>query len=126
MKTVNILTLVLLIVGGINWGLVGLFQFDLVAAIFGDAAAPLARIVYVLVGLSALWQSIPQARAAQVGEVHAQSARHQQQQLRGRRLVRTRIVDGQLGAVLLDDLVSLDQDVPGDAGLERLARRFGR
>lgn len=76
MKTLNILTLVLLIIGGINWGLVGLFQFDLVAAVFGDEAAPLARIVYILVGLSALWQLIPLARAAQVGEVHAQSARH--------------------------------------------------
>ncbi len=76
MKTLNILTLVLLIIGGINWGLVGLFQFDLVAAIFGGEAAPLARLVYVLVGLSALWQLIPLTRAAQVGEVEAQSARH--------------------------------------------------
>ena len=44
---------VLLIVGGLNWGLVGLFEFDLVAAIFGDMTA-LSRIVYVLVGISAL------------------------------------------------------------------------
>ena len=43
----------LLIVGGLNWGLVGLFEFDLVAAIFGDMTA-LSRIVYVLVGISAL------------------------------------------------------------------------
>ena len=55
---VNILTLVLVIVGGLNWGLVGLFDFDLVAAIFGAGSA-LARIVYVLVGLSAAWQVIP-------------------------------------------------------------------
>lgn len=40
-------------------------------------------------------------------------------------LVRTRIIDGQLGAALFDDLVSLDEDVLGDAGLEQLARRFG-
>ena len=57
MKTLNIVTLVLLIVGGLNWGLVGLFGFDLVAAIFGAGAA-LARIVYVLVGLSAVWQAV--------------------------------------------------------------------
>ena len=47
----------LLIVGGLNWGLVGLFGFDLVAAIFG-AGSGAARAVYVLVGLSAIWQAI--------------------------------------------------------------------
>lgn len=46
--------LVLVIVGGLNWALVGLFSFDLVAAIFGDMSA-LSRIVYVLVGLSAVY-----------------------------------------------------------------------
>jgi len=58
MKVLNIITLVLLIVGGLNWGLVGAAGFDLVAAIFG-AMSPLSRIVYVLVGLSALWQIVP-------------------------------------------------------------------
>jgi len=58
MKALNIITLVLLIVGGLNWGLVGLAGFDLVAAIFG-AMSPLSRIVYGLVGLSALWQIVP-------------------------------------------------------------------
>lgn len=57
MRIVNTLTL-LLIVGGLNWGLVGLFDFDLVAALFGEGS-PLSRIVYVLVGLSALWQFVP-------------------------------------------------------------------
>ncbi|ATG47461.1 DUF378 domain-containing protein [Celeribacter ethanolicus] len=55
MTALNILTRVLLIVGGLNWGLVGLFGFDLVAAIFGEMSA-LSRIVYALVGLSALYQ----------------------------------------------------------------------
>jgi hypothetical protein len=55
MKALNLITLVLLIVGGLNWGLVGLFDFNLVAAIFG-AGSPIARIVYVLVGASAIWQ----------------------------------------------------------------------
>ena len=58
MKSINILTLVLVIVGGLNWGLVGLFGFDLVAAIFGAGSA-LSRIIFVLVGLSAAWQLIP-------------------------------------------------------------------
>ena len=61
MRTLNVITLVLLIVGGLNWGLVGAFDFDLVAALFGEMS-PLSRIVYVLVGLSALWQIVPLVR----------------------------------------------------------------
>lgn len=61
MRIVNTITLVLLIVGGLNWGLVGLFGFDLVAAILGQMSA-LSRIVYTLVGASALWQIIPLLR----------------------------------------------------------------
>ncbi|MEZ5651669.1 MAG: DUF378 domain-containing protein [Burkholderiaceae bacterium] len=75
MKAMNILTLILLIIGGLNWGLVGLFQFDLVAAISGGQTAVLARVVYVIVGLSALWQIIPLVRASGSGEVYAQKAR---------------------------------------------------
>ena len=55
MRAINILTLVLVIVGGLNWLLVGLFGFDLVAELFGEMS-PLSRVVYVLVGLSAVWQ----------------------------------------------------------------------
>ncbi len=58
MKALNILTLILIIVGGLNWGLVGLSGFDLVATLFG-AGSVLTRIVYMLVGLSALWQLVP-------------------------------------------------------------------
>jgi uncharacterized membrane protein YuzA (DUF378 family) len=61
MRIVNVITLILLVVGGLNWGLVGLFEFDLVAAIFGPMS-PLSRVVYVLVGLSALWQIVPLVR----------------------------------------------------------------
>jgi uncharacterized membrane protein YuzA (DUF378 family) len=57
MRFVNTVTLVLLIVGGLNWGLVGLFDFDLVAALFGEMSV-LGRLVYVLVGVSGLWQLI--------------------------------------------------------------------
>jgi hypothetical protein len=55
MKVLNMIALALVIIGGINWGLVGLFQLDLVAAIFGGPAAPLSRIIYILVGLAALY-----------------------------------------------------------------------
>ena len=48
------IALLLLIIGGINWGLVGIFQFDLVAFLFGGAAAILSRIIYVLVAISAI------------------------------------------------------------------------
>ena len=57
MKIVDRIALFLLVVGGINWGLVGLFSFDLVAWICGGSASVLSRIVYVLVALSALWCS---------------------------------------------------------------------
>jgi uncharacterized protein len=59
-KTLNVVALALIIIGGVNWGLVGLFDFDLVGAIFGTSAAvgdrnALSRIIYILVGLAALW-----------------------------------------------------------------------
>ncbi|KQT45686.1 hypothetical protein ASG47_12035 [Devosia sp. Leaf420] len=75
MKALNLITLLLVIVGGVNWLLVGAFQFDLVASIFGGQDAALARIVYVLVGLSAVYQLIPFFRAMSIGEVPAESAR---------------------------------------------------
>lgn len=52
MSTLHWTALVLVIIGALNWGLVGLLQFDLVAALFGGQAAPLSRLIYVLVGIS--------------------------------------------------------------------------
>lgn len=75
MKAMHRLTLVLLIIGGINWGLVGAFQFDLVAALFGGQESWVSRIVYILVGLSALWQIGPLTRAFQGRPVYAEKAR---------------------------------------------------
>ena len=54
MKTATWIALILLIVGGVNWLLVGAFNFDLVAALFGEMSA-LSRIVYIVVGLAALY-----------------------------------------------------------------------
>lgn len=56
MKFLDLLTKILVIVGGLNWGLVGLLKFDLVAALLGDMTG-LARTVYALVGLSAVFQA---------------------------------------------------------------------
>jgi len=54
LSAVDWIAMILLIVGGVNWGLVGLFNFDLVATLFGPMSA-LSRIVYVVVGLCALY-----------------------------------------------------------------------
>lgn len=54
LNAVDWIALVLVIVGGINWGLIGAFNFDLVAAIFG-AMSTVTRIVYVLVGIAAIY-----------------------------------------------------------------------
>ena len=51
----DIIALILTIIGGINWGVIGIFQFDLVAWIFGGQDAILSRIIYTLVGIAALW-----------------------------------------------------------------------
>lgn len=72
MRTMNIITLILLVIGGLNWLLVGLFQVDLVAAIFGGQTSILSRIVYILVGLSALWQLMPLFRSFSEDEALAQ------------------------------------------------------
>ncbi|MCR6686171.1 DUF378 domain-containing protein [Pseudoxanthomonas sp.] len=75
MKALNIITLVLVIIGGINWGLVGVADLDLVAALFGGQDALLARVVYAVVGLSALWQIMPLLRAGAAGRAQAEAHR---------------------------------------------------
>lgn len=54
MKIIDKIALVLIIIGAINWGLIGIFQFNLVEAIFGNMTI-MARIIYGLVGVSGLW-----------------------------------------------------------------------
>lgn len=54
MKVIDKIALVLMIIGAINWGLIGLFKFDLVATLFGELSV-ISRIVYALVGVSGLW-----------------------------------------------------------------------
>lgn len=54
MSTIDWIAYVLVVIGGLNWGLVGFFKFDLVATIFGEMSI-ISRIVYALVGLSAVY-----------------------------------------------------------------------
>jgi uncharacterized membrane protein YuzA (DUF378 family) len=57
MKAFDVIVASLLVIGGLNWGLVGLFRFDLVATILGDMSA-LSRIIYIVVGVSAVYQAL--------------------------------------------------------------------
>jgi len=66
-KPLDLITLVLVIVGALNWGLVGLFEFDLVATIVGEDFGEtnvLSRIIYILVALSGIYQFSTLARIA--------------------------------------------------------------
>ncbi len=56
LKSIDVISTILILVGALNWGLIGLFGFNLVEAIFGVNA--LTRIIYVLVGLSAIYEIV--------------------------------------------------------------------
>jgi uncharacterized membrane protein YuzA (DUF378 family) len=71
MKIVTVVALVLVIVGALNWGLVGAFKFNLVQALFGDSA--LAALVYILVGISGIVLAI---RAAAMSSQLAHTTSH--------------------------------------------------
>ena len=55
MNWIDRIALILLIVGGLNWGSVGLFQYDLVGALFGGMSGIISRIIFTLVGIAGLW-----------------------------------------------------------------------
>ncbi len=55
MKSLNKLSLILIIIGALNWGLVGIFQFDAVAWLFGGSAAIISRIIYTVIALAGVW-----------------------------------------------------------------------
>lgn len=78
MRIVNIITLLLVIIGGINWLLVGLANTDLVASLFGGQDSTFSVVLYVLVGLSAIWQLGPLFRAMSADQTAAEanSIRH--------------------------------------------------
>lgn len=57
MKTLDVVAAVLLVIGGLNWGLVGAAQFDLVATLFGSMSA-MSKVVYAMVGFAAIYQAL--------------------------------------------------------------------
>jgi hypothetical protein len=71
LRGLDLAAVILIVIGGLNWGLVGLFEFDLVAAIFGPMSV-LARIVYILVGIAALYAAIRSPHLAHLREPHAE------------------------------------------------------
>lgn len=75
MRIINLTTLLLIIIGGLNWLLVAIADIDLVATLFGGRESTFAMIVYILVGLSALWQLVPFSRAISAGETNSQVGR---------------------------------------------------
>jgi len=75
MKALNVLALILVIVGGINWGLVGFFRFDVVAMIFGEMSL-LARLVYALVGLAAVYEIAGAKAIAKRWNLHLRTPAH--------------------------------------------------
>lgn len=67
LRGLDFLALILVVIGGLNWGLVGIFNFDLVKAIFGDLTI-LARIMYILIGVSAVYAAIRSPHLAHLRE----------------------------------------------------------
>ncbi len=59
MRSLNIVTLTLVILGALNWGLMGLFQLDVIATLFAGPQSTISRVLYILIGLSALYQIVP-------------------------------------------------------------------
>ena len=76
MRTMNLVTLVLIILGGLNWLSMGVAGYDIVGMILGGGA--LARLAYVIVGLAAVWQLMPGFQSFTVGEVDAERHMHHQ------------------------------------------------
>ena len=67
LRGIDFIAVLLIVIGGLNWGLVGLFGFDLVAAIFGEMSF-LSRLVYILVGLSAFYAAVRSPHLAHITE----------------------------------------------------------
>jgi uncharacterized membrane protein YuzA (DUF378 family) len=74
-KLIIVTALVVLIIGGLNWGLVGLFNFNLVAAIFGDGTF-LARMIYILVGIAAAYTALRSPSCAHLGQRSSEPTVH--------------------------------------------------
>ncbi|MBN9244539.1 MAG: DUF378 domain-containing protein [Mesorhizobium sp.] len=76
MRAINLVTLVLIIIGGLNLLSMGLASFDVLSAVFGGAGAAMTRVAYVIIGLSAIWQLMPFVQSFTEGEVSAERHAH--------------------------------------------------
>ncbi len=74
MRTMNLVTLVLIILGGLNWLFMGISDYNIIGTILGGAT--LARLAYVIIGLAAIWQLMPGFQSFTVGEVDAEKHIH--------------------------------------------------
>jgi len=72
----DLIALILMIVGAVNWGLVGLFQFDLVASLFGGTYSTLSRIIFSLVGIAGIWGITMLFKRADTAQLGSGSAEH--------------------------------------------------
>ncbi|WP_034996433.1 DUF378 domain-containing protein [Beijerinckia mobilis] len=73
MKALNIATLIVVILGGLNWGLFALANLDIVATLFGGSDTIPAKLTYIVIGLSAVYQLLPFSQALSVGEITAEN-----------------------------------------------------
>jgi uncharacterized membrane protein YuzA (DUF378 family) len=73
LKSLNVLALTLVIIGGLNWLLVGLFQWDLVGGLTGGMDTTFARIIYVLVGLAAIYSFVFYAKVTDDDRIETRS-----------------------------------------------------
>jgi uncharacterized membrane protein YuzA (DUF378 family) len=78
MRYMNLVTLALIIIGGLNWLAMGVSGFDVIGAIFGGSGTAVARLAYVVVGLAAIWQLMPGFQSLTMGEVDAERHMHHQ------------------------------------------------
>ena len=72
MRAMNLITLIRVILGGLNWLAVGVVGYDVLGTLFGGSGGAAARLAYVIVGLSAVWQLMPFVQAFSEGEVSAE------------------------------------------------------
>jgi uncharacterized protein len=79
MRALTLISSILLVIGGLNWGLVGLFEFDLVAAIVGEefgVTTAVSRVIYVAVGIAALVHLPALLASMKVTDTHGRTAEH--------------------------------------------------
>ena len=76
MRAMNLVTLILIIIGGLNLLIMGIASYDVLGTLFGGVGSAAARVAYVIIGLSAIWQLMPFVQSFTEGEVSAERHVH--------------------------------------------------